>query len=311
MNRPHLPPPLEQGTLVPNLLKRAILITVIFMIIEIAGGYFASSLALYSDAAHMLTDVGAMLLSLFAHWMSKRPSTPFMSFGYHRAEILGALTSGLMIWLLAGLLIYEALLRFENPPPVKGFVVLIIATLGLVANLLSMTILAKAKQSSMNVRAAYVHLFADSLGSIAAIVAGLVIWLTGWTLADLIVSILFAVLMLVGSWELVKESVSILMESTPSGVNPKKVYLDLTSIHGVREVHDLHIWTVASGRLALSVHLISEDSEQKLLHDAHQILKENYAIFHTTIQIEHPSHFSSERCYDCHHSFRESDPSHA
>ncbi len=283
---------------IPIVLGRALLITLVFMIVELVGGYFSNSLALISDAAHMLTDIGAILLSLFAYWMSKRPSTPSMSFGYHRVEILGALTSGLAIWLISGVLTFEAILRVSSPPEVKGFIVFGVALAGLGANLLSMRMLHSAKQTNINVRAAYVHLLADSLGSVGAILAGLVIWLTGWRLADLVATFIFAGLMLVGSWALVKESVGILMESSPSHVDPKKVRQGLEALVGVEEVHDLHIWSVSSGRLALSVHLISKDPE-KLLHSAHHLLHEKFGIIHTTIQVEHPDEFKSERCYDC------------
>lgn len=284
----------------PKALVRALVITAIFMVIEMVGGYLSNSLALISDGAHMLTDIGAILMSLFAVWMAKRPSTPTMSFGYHRAEILGALASGLLIWGIAGVLIYEAVSRFDSPPAVNGPIVFWVALIGLGANLVSMRMLHSAKHSNMNVRAAYLHLLADSLGSVGAVIAGLVLWLTDWRPIDLIVTILFALLMLVSSWQLVKEAVGILMESAPRGVDPEKVKQDLETLPDVQEVHDLHIWTVASGRLALSVHLISGSaSPSELLSKAHERLKSRHNIIHTTIQVEHPGEFSSERCYDC------------
>ncbi|MBI4925042.1 MAG: cation transporter [Bdellovibrio sp.] len=281
-----------------NVLIKALIITLIFMFIEFFGGLYTKSLALISDAAHMLTDVGALSVSIIAAWIAQRPSTPKMSFGYHRVEILAALGNGLLIWFLAGMLIYEAILRIGNLPEIKGFAVFVIALVGLGANLLSMWILKDAQKKNFNVKAAYLHVFTDSLGSIGAIVAGAVIWLSGWRPIDLIISIIFSLLMLFSSWKLVKESFHVLMESTPSGVDPEEVKKDLSELKGVQEVHDLHIWTVASGRHALSVHLISEN-QKELLHKASSLLEKNFGILHTTIQIEHPSEFESKKCYDC------------
>jgi cobalt-zinc-cadmium efflux system protein len=277
---------------------RAIIVTLIFMVVELVGGWYSNSLALISDAAHMLTDVGAMLLSLFALWIAQRPSTPTMSFGYHRAEILGALLSGLLIWLISGVLIYEAIDRIHSPPEVKGPIVFIVATIGLMANLASMWMLHSSKEENLNVRAAYLHLLTDSLGSIGAIVAGGILWFTDWRPIDPIITILFSILMLVSSWSLVKEAVGVLMESTPSHIDPHQISEDLLKIQGVREAHDLHVWTVSSGKLALSVHLVAAETEHVLKH-SNQLLQEKYGIIHTTIQVEHPEQFQSERCYDC------------
>ncbi len=282
----------------PNAITRAIIVTLIFMAIEFIGGWFSNSLALISDAAHMLTDVGAMLLSLFSLWVARRPSTPMMSWGYHRAEILGALLSGLSIWMISGVLIYEAIERIPSPPQVHGPIVFIVATIGLGANLASMWMLKSAKTDNINVRAAYLHLLSDSFGSLGAIIAGIVLWLTGWRLIDPLMTIAFAVLMLLSSWSLVKEAVEVLMESTPNHLNPTEIREDLNKIEGVLEIHDLHIWTLSSGRLALSVHIVSEKMNA-VLNSAQSVLQEEYGIHHTTIQIEHPQQFDSKRCYDC------------
>ncbi len=282
---------------IPSVLMKSLAITLVFMGVEVAGGLYSHSLTLISDAAHMLTDVGAMLLSLLAYRISERPSTPKMSFGYHRVEIIAALSSGLVIWIIAGLIIYEAILRIHSTTEIKGFAVFGVASVGLGANLWSMKILHPAQKDSFNVKAAYLHMLSDSLGSVGAIIAGAVIWLTRWQPIDLIMSTVFSLLMVVGSWKLVKESLGVLMESTPTGVDPKKVYQDLNALPGVQEVHDLHIWTVSSGRHALSVHLISEGVKD-LLSQAHAVLKQ-HGIVHTTIQIEHPKEFQSEKCYDC------------
>lgn len=282
----------------PRAIVKAIIVTVGFMGLELVGGVFSNSLALISDAAHNLTDIGAMLLSLFALWIARRPMTATMSFGYHRAEILGALLSGLSIWLISGFLIYEAILRMNAPPEVKGPIVFVIASVGFLANLGSMWMLHSAKDENLNVRAAYLHLLSDSLGSLGAVIAGAVLMFTGWRAIDPIMTILFSALMLVSSWSLVKETIGILMESTPSHLDPQGITKDLQAIPNVQSVHDLHVWSVSSGRHALSVHLIAEGAET-VLQIAHEMLQNKHGIQHTTIQIEHPELFQSERCYDC------------
>lgn len=288
----------HHGGKAPAAIVKAMVITILFMVVEFVGGWFSNSLALISDAAHMLTDVGAMLLSLFALWIARRPITPSMSFGYHRAEILGALISGLMIWLISGVLIYEAIIRMQSPPEVQGPIVFVVAVIGLIANLVSMWVMHHAKDENLNVRAAYLHLLADSLGSVGAIIAGAVLWLTDWRPIDPIITIVFAGLMLVSSWGLVKEAIEVLMESTPGHIDPEQIQKELQALPNVREAHDLHIWSVSSGRLALSVHLVT-DAPETVLHAANDHLERNYGIVHTTIQVEHPEQFQSKRCYDC------------
>lgn len=279
-------------------LKKALLVTSFFMIVEFIGGWFANSLALMTDAAHMLTDVGALALSLLTAWVAQRPSNPQMSFGYHRAEILGALFSGLVIWFLSGFLIFEAVLRLSSPPEVQGPLLFGIAVVGFLVNLYSVFTLHGSKADNLNVRAAYLHVIGDMLGSIGAIVAGIVIWQTGWSRIDSIVTIFISVLVLWSAWKLVVEAVGVLMESTPKGVNAQVVQEDLKKVPGVQAIHDLHIWSVSSGKLSLSVHLISAEGEQAL-QQAKQVLKEKHGISHTTIQVEHPERFDSAQCFDC------------
>ncbi len=279
-------------------LKAALLITAVFMVVEVSAGWWANSLALLGDGFHMATDIGSLLLSLFALSLAQRPSTPRMSFGYHRVEILGALTSGLAIWVIAGFLIYESIQRMASPPEVQGPVVLGVAALGLVANLISMKFLHQNRHENINVKAAYLHLLADSLGSVGAVVAGAVLTWTGWNPIDPLITVIFSVLMLFSSWELVKESIEVLLESSPRSLNPLEIRAALAALPGVDEVHDLHLWSVSSGRHALSAHLIARDGDQ-LLGEANQILLDRFGIRHTTLQIEHPEKFQSERCYDC------------
>jgi cobalt-zinc-cadmium efflux system protein len=268
------------------------------MLVQIVGGYFSNSLALLSDAGHMLTDAGGMLLSLFALWVARRPKTAWMSYGYHRAEILGALVSGLSIWALAGILVYEAISRIRSPAEVHAPLMMAVAAFGLGANLLSMKILHSHQERSLNIRGAYLHVLFDALGSVGVLIAGAVVWLTGWSAVDPMASMLLAGFMLWSSWSLIRDSVVVLMESAPANVDPDAIHRLLESVPGVREIHDLHIWSVSSGRVALSVHLISEKGEEALAA-AHQLLQERFGIIHTTIQVEHPERFHSERCYDC------------
>lgn len=279
-------------------IRRALILVLIFMVVEFVGGFLANSLALMSDALHMLTDSIALMLALFAFWIAGRPSTPKMSFGYHRAEILGALTGGLLIWFLTALLVYEAILRFKAPPEVKGSLLFVVASMGLIVNLISAWMLHSARSENLNLRAAYLHVLGDLLGSVGAIFAGLIILLTGWRLIDPLVTFLIAGLLLYGSWKIVIEAVGVLMESTPRGIDPEEVRQVLERLEVVEEVHDLHIWSVSSGILALSAHLVSTNQSDALA-EANQTLDKRYGIHHTTIQVEHPEKFQSNRCYEC------------
>lgn len=279
-------------------ISRVLILVLIFMVVEFVGGFLANSLALMSDALHMLTDSIALMLALFAFWIAGRPSTPKMSFGYHRAEILGALTGGLLIWFLTALLIYEAVSRFKAPPEVKGGLLFGVASMGLIVNLISAWMLHSAGSQSLNLRAAYLHVLGDLLGSVGAIFAGLIILLTGWRLIDPLVTFFIGGLLLYGSWKIVTEAVGVLMESTPRGIDPEEVKQVLEGLEVVEEVHDLHIWSVSSGILALSAHMVSTNPSGAL-NEANQTLDKRYGIHHTTIQVEHPEKFQSERCYEC------------
>ncbi|MBS0604531.1 MAG: cation transporter [Verrucomicrobia bacterium] len=279
-------------------LNTALIIAFVFMIVEVIGGIVANSLALISDALHMFTDVGALGLSLVVLKIAHLPSTPKMSYGYHRAEILGALASALSLWALCGVLIYEAILRLIAPPEVKGPIVFVIATFGLLANLMMMRTLHSHQDENLNIRAAYLHVIGDLLGSVGVILGGAILWITGWNPIDPIISILFSLGILYGSGKIIKQTVSVLMESTPEGIDPVAISNDLASIPGVREVHDLHIWAVSAKKVALSAHLIADDT-QAALREAHRRIEQNYKISHMTIQVEDPAHFEPRYCYDC------------
>lgn len=281
-----------------KVLHRALWIAVVFMGIETIGGWVANSLALISDALHLFTDVGALLLGIIVSKIAHRPSTLKMSYGYHRAEILGALVSAVSLWALCGVLVYEAVQRFFRPEIVEGPVVFVIASLGLVANYIMLKILHPSQGHNLNVRAAYLHVIGDLLGSFGVIMSGIVVWMTGWNWVDPMITIVFALFILRGSGKVILETVSILMESTPPGIKPDEIQAALMAIDGVQEVHDLHIWSASIHKIALSVHLVAEHSS-KVLSTAHQLLETRYGIRHMTIQVEDPKAFESRYCYDC------------
>jgi cobalt-zinc-cadmium efflux system protein len=276
-------------------------VTLLFMGVEFVGGYLANSLALVSDAVHMLTDSGALFLSLFVVWISKRRAPRSYTYGYQRVEILGALLNGLLVWLISGFLIFESISRFQDPPTVRGGMVLWIATIGLISNLASLYFLHRSSKDNLNVRSAYLHVMSDSLGSVGAMIAGAVIALTGWQLADPIITVLLALLMLWSSWRLVRETVGILLERSPIHLKLEKIEEALRALPGVRGVHDLHVWTLSSGSISLSVHLIGESSVNtgELLHEAVHILEHDFSITHTTIQVEPEGSELAAHCGDC------------
>jgi cobalt-zinc-cadmium efflux system protein len=224
-----------------------------------------------------------------------------MTFGYHRVEILGALVSGVGIWAIAAWLVYESIERLAEPPEVHGQMVSAIAFIGLMANLISIRLLHKAQGENLNVRAAYLHVAADALGSIGALVAGLVLWFTGWRPIDPIITLAMAALMVFSSWNLVRESMAILLESTPAHVDLGKVVHALKEVKGILDVHDLHVWSLSSGRTAMSAHVVAEAGVETgvLLVQATQILDEQFGLHHTTLQFEQPDARPSEHCEDC------------
>ncbi len=279
-------------------LHGALWIALLFMLIEVIGGFIANSLALFSDALHMFTDVGALLLSLIVSHIAKRPSTPSMSYGYARAEVIGALASSASLWALSAVLIYQSFGRLYHPEPVKGPIVFAIASIGLLANLWMMRLLHPSQHKNINVRAAYLHVLGDLLGSIGVISSGIILWTTGWNPIDAVITLVFTVTILYHSWKVIKTTLSVLMESTPEGIDPEKIAQTLREIPGVKEVHDLHIWSVSSHKIALSAHIVAE-SAPKILDTAHRVLEEKHGIRHMTIQVEDPSHFQREYCFDC------------
>jgi len=279
-------------------------INAVFLLVETAGGIITGSLALLADAGHMLTDVAALSLALIAAKLTERPSTPEKTFGYLRAEVLGAFVNSASLVLISGFIVYEAVRRLATTPEINGPLMLAIAAVGLLANLGSALVLYKHRRDSMNLQGAFLHMSADALGSVAAIVGGAVIWLFGWTLIDPIVSLAIVLLILYGSWGLLKTTTNVLLEATPAHLDYKAIKEALESLEGIAEVHDLHIWTIASGLPSLSAHLRLKNGNdgmiqwQTCLAASEELLQNRFQIQHATLQVE-PYNYSRihETCH--------------
>lgn len=268
----------------------ALSITVGIMFLEFFGGLITNSLALLSDSGHMLSDAGSLALSLTAMWFALKPPSPRKTYGFYRFEILAALFNGVTLFIIAGFIVWEAIDRFLEPPRVASGTMVAIATIGLLANVASAWFLMNKGdvKGNVNLRSAYLHVIGDALGSAGAIVAGLLMLLFSWYWADPTISVLVAVLILKSAWGVLNQATHILMEGTPVAIDHEEVRRTLQSIPGVRDVHDLHIWTITSGLDSLSCHLLIEDDCdcQSILQEAIRRIEEKFQIRHTTIQVE-------------------------
>ncbi|OZI10298.1 cation transporter [Bacillaceae bacterium SAS-127] len=268
----------------------ALLITAGIMLLEFFGGLFTNSLALLSDSGHMLSDASSLFLSLVAISFAARPASPTKTYGFYRFEILAALLNGVTLFVIAGFIVVEAYDRFLEPPTVASGTMMLIASVGLLANLLSAwSLMSKGDvKNNVNLRSAYLHVLGDALGSVGALVAGLLMLLFDWYIADPIISVLVALLILKSAWGVIKHSVHILMEGTPITVDQAEVKKELEAIDGVVDVHDLHIWTITSGLDTLTCHILIEDNadSQAVLQQAINKIQDKFKIEHTTIQIE-------------------------
>ena len=268
-----------------------LVLAAVYMVAEAVGGWYANSLALLADAGHMLSDVGALALSLFAIWIAQKPATPQHSYGYYRTEILAALVNGATLVAISLLIFVEAYERLGDPQPVAGRVVMGIATGGLLVNLAGLWILHGGKDDSLNVRGAWLHLLTDALGSVGAILGGVAVWALGWQWADPAVSVAIGLLVIYSAWALVKESVSVLLEGTPAHIDLGAVRAAMEEVEGVEEVHDLHVWTITSGMEAMSGHVVSRAAsrpQEEVLAELHRVLHERFGLHHLTIQVEPP-----------------------
>ena len=262
-------------------------LTALFMVVELVAGLVSGALALVADAGHMLTDVGALGLSVFTAMLARRPADLKRTFGYLRWEIIAALVNGAALFGLAAWVVVEAVGRIASPQPIRTGIFLTVAGLGLVVNLISLRVLHGAQHGSLNARGAYLHVLGDALGSVGALLAALIVRLTGWTTADPIVSILLALLILAGAWRLVRESTDILLEAVPAHLSLEEVRGRMLEVAGVRAVHDLHVWTVTSGVVAMSGHAVVPDltAHPAALAGLRQALT-GFGIGHATIQLE-------------------------
>ncbi len=267
-----------------------------YMLAEFIGGILTNSLALIADAGHMLSDAAALGLSVFALWIAERPPNSRRTYGYYRAEILAALVNGATLVAMAILIFVEAWRRFAEPPEVMGGAMIAVAGGGLVVNVIGLWLLNASKSSSLNIRAAWLHVLGDALGSVGAIAAGVLIWAFHWNWADPLASVLIGALVLYSSWSLVKESVAVLMESTPKNLDVDRIRDAMARLDGVDDVHDLHIWSITSGLDSLSAHVVVADhlEHAAVLRSVRQMLQEQFDIDHITIQIE-PAGFEERR----------------
>jgi cobalt-zinc-cadmium efflux system protein len=271
-------------------LKITLGLVLVIMVAEIIGGIFSNSLALLSDAGHMLTDALALGLSLFAMNLARRPATPTRTFGYHRAEIMAALANGTILVLVSVFIFYEAYQRFSALPTVKTPLMMVVAGIGLAANLVGIALLRRGSRKSINVRAAFWHVAGDTLSSVGVIIAGAIIYFTGWYIADPVLAVVIGVVILWGAVRIVREASDILLESVPGHVHMEDVAAVVKKVPGVEDLHDVHIWTITSGIYALSAHLKITDQTVSQSGDivtkVNAVLADDFNITHTTLQLE-------------------------
>ena len=271
-------------------LRWALVLTALFFVAEVVGGIVSNSLALLADAGHMFTDVGALALSLFVAWFSRQPAAPEKTYGYLRFEILAALLNGAVLIVVSGLIVWEAIGRLQSPEELQGNVMLFVALGGLLVNAASAAILHPVHGHSLNARGAYLHVLGDLLGSVGTVAAAIIIRWTGWLAADPIASIAVTLLVVRSAWRLVREAVNVLLESTPAHISLGRVREGLQAITGIESVHDLHVWTVTSGMVAMSAHAVVREpgENQKVLESAVDAMR-RLGISHVTLQVERDS----------------------
>ena len=269
-------------------LARTLALTCAFLVVEAVAAFWTGSLALLADAGHMLTDAGALALALFATWIAARPPTPAKTYGYYRAEILAALVNALVLLVVAGAILAEAWQRVREPAPVLAGPMAMVAAAGLVVNLVGAWLLHRDAETSLNVRAAYLEVLGDALSSLAALVAAGVVIVTGWTVADPLAGVLIALLIVPRTWSLLRQAVNVLLEGTPPHLALGEIEAAMCAVPGVRRVHDLHVWTLTSGREAMSAHVVVSDVREsdRLLEALHAVLHARFGIDHTTMQLE-------------------------
>ncbi len=306
---------LKKSTTASRGLFLSTLVTATIFLVELVGGLISGSLALLADAGHMVTDVFALLVSSLAVFLASKPATKNRTYGLYRIEILAALLNGIILCLIAIFICYEAIMRFGLPREIHTQEMMLFGGIGLLANVVSALLLHRSKESSVNVRAAYLHVLSDLMGSIGVLVAAGLIALTGWQAFDSIVSLFIAVLIVRGGWNVVSESIDVLLESVPRDLDISHIEKELRAHEHVVDLHDLHIWAITSGVNALSCHIVVDeyDCSQSLILSINKMLKERFNIDHVTIQlenghvhkhIEHHRTSLSEKRSEPHHHFQ-------
>lgn len=273
-----------------------LILTAAYMVAEIIGGLLTGSLALLADAAHMGTDVGGLALALFAIWLAGKPANPSKTYGYYRAEILAALMNGMMLFGVAFYILYEAYRRFNAPVEVNSLPMLAVATVGLAVNLTGLFLLKAGAAESLNVKGAYLEVVSDMLSSVGVMVAAGLIWLTGWKWVDPAFSMLIGFFILPRTWSLMREAVDILMQSMPRHLNSEDIEQAIREQEDVRSVPELHVWTITSGKIALSGHIqiVPTGNSDRVISRVSRLLSNRFGIEHTTLQVE--KEIDSERC---------------
>ncbi|MET7619308.1 cation diffusion facilitator family transporter [Streptomyces sp. NPDC005408] len=281
-------------------LRIALSITLGVMVLEIAGGILSDSLALIADAAHMATDAVGLALALLAIHFANRPTAVNRTFGFARAEILAALANCVLLLGVGGYLVYEAVQRFITPADTRGGLTIAFAVVGLVANMVSLSLLVRGQQESLNVRGAYLEVLADTLGSLTVLVSAGIILATGWQAADPIASLVIGLMIVPRTWKLLRETLNVLLEAAPKGVDMGEVRAHIVALAGVEDVHDLHAWTITSGMPVLSAHVVVHQDvldavgHEKMLHDLQGCIGDHFDVEHCTFQLEPVGHAEHE-----------------
>ena len=269
----------------------ALAVVLVFMVVEMVGALVSGSLALLADVGHMTSDATALGLALFASWLSRRPHTPKRTYGHFRVEVLVALVNGLTLLAIVGYIFWLAAQRFASPPEVQGGTVIVVATLGLLANGVAWFILARGSRENINVRGALWHLAGDALGSAGAILSGVLLVVFGWLLADPIISVVIGSIIMVGGYRLVRDSLRVLMESAPANVDMTALQRAIEAFDAVKQVHDIHLWSITPGYEAMSAHVVltpdcSQQQSRLLLEHLRSLLAEEFGVGHMTVQLE-------------------------
>ncbi|MEU5595797.1 cation diffusion facilitator family transporter [Streptomyces sp. NPDC020298] len=296
----HAPPTGTAAAAYRGTLRVALSITLAVMVVEVVGGLAADSLALIADAAHMATDALGLGMALLAIHFANRPPSTNRTFGYARAEILAALANCLLLLGVGGYVLYEAVQRFLTPAGTEGGLMIVFGVIGLVANMISLTLLMRGQKESLNVRGAFLEVAADALGSLAVIVSAVVIVTTGWEAADPIASLIIGVMIVPRTVKLLRETLDVLLEAAPKDVDMAEVRAHILALDGVEDVHDLHAWTITSGLPVLSAHVVvrsdalSAIGHEKMLHELQHCLGDHFDVEHCTFQLEPSGHAEHE-----------------